>query len=148
MRNIKFRVFDKENCNYFRGWDDSEITITFFHETNDKSEIGYIQFKDLGCTCNPDDACGGCEDIWTTEALTKDSIIEQFTGLTDEYNTDIYEGDIMLYLDQPRDKKLEVVWTDTGWGLLDGDKPFKRRFDKLIVLGNIHENPELLEVTK
>ena len=72
-------------------------------------------------------------------------IIEQYTGRKDQYGVEIYDGDIMLYLDQPKDKNLLVKWIDYGWRLLDGEKIFNRRFDKLIVLGNIHDNPELLK---
>jgi len=81
----------------------------------------------------------------------------QYTGLQDKNEKDIYEGDILT----DGSRKWEVKWRNApvGFGLFMFEKPKKKfdgrlgRFttslmdyqcDKLEVIGNIYENPELL----
>lgn len=83
-------------------------------------------------------------------------VIEQFTGLKDINGREIYEGDIVSVRDSPvvvedEEGVCYVAWSSVLAGfLLKGSDAYK--FDeqslsdlKLIVIGNIHENPELLE---
>lgn len=75
-------------------------------------------------------------------------VIEQYVGLTDENGQEVYEGDIL-------DKHGEVeseLWPNCGccsdvWGWelstkRDKDGEYRSYYK---VIGNIHENPELLE---
>ena len=79
-------------------------------------------------------------------------IIEQYTGLKDKFGKEIYEGDIVLdYYDG--DDAFIVEWDkDIACFRLTGtDNIASVSFDNfdsdidLEVIGNIHENPELLE---
>ena len=72
-------------------------------------------------------------------------VIEQYTGLKDKNGKEIYEGDIVKLWD--REPEL-VVW-DNLIGAYDPLSWETFDTDECEVVGNIHENPELLgeEVT-
>lgn len=87
----------------------------------------------------------------------KDVILEQCTGLKDKNGKLIYEGDIVEYMYYDSiSRPYRIVWKDYSFMLkpIDetGDCDFERYLynysytNKLEVIGNIHENPELLEV--
>jgi len=93
------------------------------------------------------------------EKLSKgDYIFEQYTGLKDSSGKEIYEGDIVMqecYVEPgykvgeslSKVELIELKYSSTkGWGLthvggLDG---FYLSFNHCEVVGNIHENKELL----
>lgn len=74
--------------------------------------------------------------------------IGQFTGLTDKNGKKIFEGDVFDYADCSR---YTVVWSDDKVGFYaDGitisDFDFLGNFyeEEIEIIGNIHDNPELL----
>lgn len=84
--------------------------------------------------------------------------VVQFTGLKDLSYTEIYEGDIVQVLDA--DLKINPRDSDTGYGVIEWfcmggwyiDRIHNSLMDidrayTIIVVGNIYENPELLEDT-
>lgn len=88
-----------------------------------------------------------------------DELLDQWTGLKDSKNKEIYSGDVLLYKNPNTTnaaKKVIVIWEDKKarfgciWeGSSSGAIPFtqsKSRFDNtnFEVIGNLYENPELL----
>jgi uncharacterized phage protein (TIGR01671 family) len=117
MREIKFRAWNKEYKHFANVQEDSDYMLGF----NDDGSIYMIQ--------------GG-------SPAEKEYELMQFTGLKDKNGKEIYEGDI-IETRNPKQNRYSVgsvIWKSDvcGFELYD----FNCKFYK--VLGNIHENPELL----
>lgn len=90
-------------------------------------------------------------DGYSTEIIDTKTV-GQYTGLQDKNGTKIFEGDILsAHLDDgypENETMLEVVWHNNGWYGKNGkffddfDNGFEKYFE---VIGNIHDNPELLQ---
>lgn len=78
--------------------------------------------------------------------------IMQYTGLHDKNKKDIYDGDIIKYKDKTdngiglvrfHEARYEVVWIDKSY--LRKDLYFWAKKREIEIIGNIYENPELIE---
>lgn len=134
----------------FRAWCGNEVRSPFMQYSKDAERLDWF-FADIG----------ECKDIM------------QFTGRKDINNVEIYEGDIIVMNDYPFYGNAEVI-TDSNQqcdelnyvGVVEWDvyigyflnlKPISKRvrggacgstlqdYDEMIVIGNIYENPELLD---
>lgn len=77
--------------------------------------------------------------------------IGQYTGLTDKNGTEIFEGDIMPVWENGEKYLYKVVYCGDCFmlAMLDseqGSYPLSIKHDISEVIGNIYDNPELLEV--
>lgn len=77
-------------------------------------------------------------------------ILEQFTGLKDKNGDDIYENDLVLL--DPDDPPYQVIF-DEGKFELSNDYlglvyDLSEEHMDCEIIGNIHENPELVEADK
>ena len=78
--------------------------------------------------------------------LNDNLIVEQFTGLHDKNGKEIYEGDVLE--DTLGRKKLVEYYKDGFWlnaSLEGAEWSLRRENSSSKVIGNIYENPELLE---
>ena len=82
--------------------------------------------------------------------------VGQYTGLTDKNGTKIFEGDVVSgHLDDlfPEDEtRYKVIWDDYGWHIRNStdtdtfEQGWARQYFE--VIGNIHDNPELIDKIK
>lgn len=119
MRTIKFRAWDNKN----------KVMINPFCELRENLFWG--------------------EDL-TNTGLTIPISVMQFTGLFDKNGVEIYEGDI---LSTETLKHMQVGWNNrfSSFSLTHKDWAFSHWFgescepEQCLVVGNIFENPELLQ---
>lgn len=120
----------------FRAWDTGNKTYT------------YVTLGDL--------ICGACTESGDKKLSGNTQIWEESTGIKDESGREIYEGDIVK-MKYPRDRRFIarfVVLKDPRSPrimFLDETKStelfdiFSHMRDHYEIIGNIHENPELLK---
>lgn len=120
MRAIKFRAWDKVS----RLWLDTEEYV--IHPDNgDVGEVERIKYPEI-------------------VDVNHDAVLEQYTGLEDVNGVEIYEGDILKDVDNGN--IVGYVEYDDAFGEYDcGDNNLYECTRDCQVIGNIHEQPELLE---
>lgn len=137
MREIKFRAWDKES---------EEFLLGFYVQ----SDTGDIFSEDGEGSLCPED---------------KEIVVEQFTGLHDKNGREIFEGDVCKYWMDDVWKVGFIRWDRGGYEIVVtkmGDRATDTVFefqgfiprpgpgetqmgDLFEVIGNIHENPEILK---
>lgn len=135
MRDIKFRIWDGAKNEWLA--------------SSNKDALPYYGFALVGEVMTVQSP-----PVWS---LDEGNVVEQFTGLKDINDTEIYEGDICSFTSKTGKHVGVVEWTDNlaSFGLRMVKNNFLYTFseldtmgvnlDTLKVIGNIHENPELME---
>lgn len=78
---------------------------------------------------------------WEVDPAT----VGQYTGLTDQDGKEIYEGDIISWGTQNQFSGV-AVWEDSfGCFIIESSAHLFEKAFKANVIGNIHDNPELLK---
>ena len=127
MRNIKFRAWDKV--------------------VKDMVPIKTIDFGKDGAEC----AVDFCDINGDLTGKNPEWVLMQSTGMKDKNGVEIYEGDVLFHPLQGR-RKVFYPYSETvaSYGLRNIDNGFGSTLQDSHavweVIGNIYENPELLEV--
>ena len=130
MREVVYRLWDKKNKKMI--YSDGEIS--YIDDDGMEHLAQRVIFADMwGNVLIYRHSTGGTDEI----ELIDDGVILQFTGLEDKYGGKIYENDI-VFMD---DGSKRQVFFDGGCFM-----PFMfSDSEECEVIGNIYENPELLE---
>ncbi|HWS31031.1 MAG TPA: YopX family protein [Clostridia bacterium] len=97
----------------------------------------------------------GLEDAWLDECEVDPATVGMCTGLKDRLGREIFEGDIVFDSDWECIGKVFYSSEHLSWMVrLDGESEFLQEFicadtvktESSEVIGNIHDNPELMEV--
>ncbi|EOB2867236.1 YopX family protein [Listeria monocytogenes] len=136
MRPIEFRAFSMEHNMYMVGFGVLPVEYT-------EKEFGYGNEIILFTEFNGEIRC-----IPET--------VGQFTGLKDKNGKKIFEGDIVEIIEIDAFGNLDwnrlkgkVMFSEGAWLVTDNRSfaiPLWSEINEIEVIGNIHENPELLEV--
>ena len=142
MREILFRGKRIDNGKWVEG--------EMLHDMQDRPYIYWKTPKELPI-------------VFSNHAIVRPETVGQFTGLTDKNGKKIFEGDIVRgrhwtsYNNKnPEDfHSWRVDWSEKSGLITFADSPTTKArlsihdfadFGEVEVIGNIHDNPELLEV--
>jgi len=126
MREIKFRAWDKKKEQM------ANVIKIDFENWSDIKGLTLLECKN--------------KKYWMPQ---DDVIFMQYTGLKDKNGKEIYEGDIVLM--EVNQLKGIIKFLNGGFKIDDGDIPLPLggfEEGEIEVIGNIYENPELLENNK
>lgn len=87
----------------------------------------------------------GEEWVWIEE---NDNELMQYTGLKDKNGVEIHEDDIVKFRTNNTNEVAKVYWVSRGWALFNPSKYMGYDGHGLYsceVIGNIYENPKLIE---
>jgi len=140
-RDIKFRAFYKGKILY----DVAIINGYLATEDNPEAENNYVKVINRGLPHY-------YYDDWAKYKVKKDAILMQFTGVKDKNGKEIYEGDIVIHKFNPGNHIVEYCKDSVSFQMDMSncvlDQEMGCGYDSVEIIGNIHENPNLLNLKK
>lgn len=134
MRELKFRVWFENVKRGHKKGDEIVWNIESYYDYDPIIDNGGLLEVEGGW-----DIHGHSDENYT---------VEQYTGLKDKNGKEIYEGDIVVNTYYDDGEMYKVLWVDDsvafGMESLDDMELYKLPLESLEVIGNIHENAELL----
>ena len=126
MREIKFRAWDKKH----KRWANADDMLNLVPIAATRSDSSIVSLKE--------------NDEW---------VPSQYTGLNDKNGNDIYEGDVVEFCEPQFEDNILRCVVEFQEGYFSAKRPVRGSFkwyplsmlEELEVLGNIYENPELME---
>jgi uncharacterized phage protein (TIGR01671 family) len=168
-REIKFRLWHKETGAFLKVWPYNWQNGVYTNGKPNRYFDNKFQFSEDNNECNRIEgkSCfltidGAVIGILPIDNLTHKSldysdeyIISQFIGLVDTKDNDIYEGDIIkttgyigIVKYEPQAAQYQIKWKDNANRYMPFNVTFSDgdtwKCDYMEVIGNIYENPELL----
>lgn len=139
MRDIKFRAWDKA----------SKQMLNIGLVDLDDMTVYSAKSGDFRCSYQRKTKCSKNENFKDVKRL----VFMQYTGLKDKNKKEIFEGDIFA---TDNNHNFTVIYEDARFIGVDGDRDgkgyvccvdscYKDGSSSIEVIGNIYENPELLE---
>ncbi len=153
QRKIKFRAWNKKlkiMGNVF------EMKIDYCSHIGSRDGALGVSVNTYFYLDNKKKSCTGCMAYWDMNNIE----LIQFTGLLDKNGKEIYENDLFdcIYkFDGCKKHKLEIVWNEisASFRLINHGECHQPNVSKTVgdlerleVIGNIYENPELLTPQK
>lgn len=128
MREIKFRGWDEQ----YKTWIFGDLKI---NEAGDKAIVTPRK------------------DGYLVPCSVERNTVGQFTGHYDEMGTELYEGDIVSGYFEEDEWPAVVEWDEVTASFVLCGQCSTIRFDEMggleiEIVGNIHDNPELLEIKR
>ena len=141
MREIKFRGKRKDTGKWVFG---SLVNSLYKHEDTGEPVTHIVTTDNCdSCfnTCDSDEEYFACEDCFVE---VDPATVGQYIGLKDKNGREIYEGDIIF---RPNEVG-RIEFSEDGSFLIRFPHHLARlnaTWEPIEVIGNIHDNPELLE---